>query len=176
MAGCGSYSKLEGFAFLPVTSFAMALTTFVGQNIGANRIDRAKKGARFGIIACSLSAELIGVAMFLAMPILLRAFSQNPEVITYGTKQAHIECLFYCLMAFSHASAGVMRGVGKAVVPMGVMLSYWCVVRVIYITVITHFTPKIEVIFWAYPLTWSLSMITFAIYLLSGRWLKTKKA
>ena len=176
MAGCGSYSKLEGFAFLPVTSFAMALTTFVGQNIGANRIDRAKKGARFGIIACSLSAELIGVAMFLAMPILLRAFSQNPEVITYGTKQAHIECLFYCLMAFSHASAGVMRGVGKAVVPMGVMLSYWCVVRVIYITVITHFTPKIEVIFWAYPLTWSLSMITFALYLLSGRWLKTKKA
>ncbi len=172
MAGCGSYSKLEGFAFLPITSFSMALTTFVGQNIGAKRIDRAKKGAKFGIISCALSSEVIGVIMFIAMPVLLLAFSKNPDVIAYGTKQARIECLFYCLMAFSHACAGVMRGVGKAVVPMAVMLSYWCVVRVIYITAITHFIPRIEVVFWAYPLTWSLSAITFAIYLLSGRWLK----
>ena len=175
MAGCGSYSKLEGFAFLPVTSFAMALTTFVGQNIGAGRLDRAKSGARFGAIACALSAEAIGVIMFLGMPIFLRAFSQNPAVLDIGTRQAHIECLFYCVLAFSHACAGVMRGAGKAVVPMVVMLTFWCVVRVTYLTIITRFIPQIEVIFGAYPMTWSLSSITFGIYLISGRWLKTPK-
>lgn len=175
MAGCGSYSKLEGFAFLPVTSFAMALTTFVGQNIGAREMERAKKGAKFGAIACALSAEVIGVIMFVGMPIFIRAFSQNPKIIAFGTRQAHIECLFFCVLAFSHACAGVMRGAGKAVVPMAVMLTFWCVVRVTYITIVTGIIPKIEVIFWAYPLTWTLSSITFAIYLISGKWLKQKK-
>ena len=51
MAGCGSYSKVEGFAFLPITCFAMALSTFVGQNLGARQYDRVKKGVRFGISA-----------------------------------------------------------------------------------------------------------------------------
>lgn len=50
MAGCGAYSKIEGFAFLPITSFTMALTTFVGQNLGARQYDRVLKGAKFGMI------------------------------------------------------------------------------------------------------------------------------
>lgn len=176
MAGCGSYSKLEGFAFLPVNSFAMALTTFIGQNTGAKEFERAKKGARFGAISCAVCSEIIGLIMFICIPVFIRAFSQNPEVIQYGTMQARVVSLFYFLMAFSHASAGIMRGVGKSVVPMAVMLIYWCVVRVAYISIITHFINDIRVIFWAYPLTWSLSFITFLIYLLSGRWLKMKEA
>lgn len=68
MAGCGSYSKVEGFAFLPITCFAMALTTFISQNLGAKEYKRAKKGAVFGVI-CSLSmAELIGVIIYLFAP------------------------------------------------------------------------------------------------------------
>ena len=61
MAGCGSYSKIEGFAFLPVTCFTMALTTFVSQNLGAKQYDRAKKGARFGLLCSITIAELIGI-------------------------------------------------------------------------------------------------------------------
>ena len=61
MAGCGAYSKIEGFAFLPITSFTMALTTFVGQNIGAKEYARVRRGARFGIICSMTIAELIGL-------------------------------------------------------------------------------------------------------------------
>ncbi len=57
MAGCGSYAKVEGFAFLPVTCFAMGLATFVGQNLGAKQYDRVKKGARFGILCSMTLAE-----------------------------------------------------------------------------------------------------------------------
>ena len=64
MAGYGAYSKLEGFAFLPITSFTMALTTYTGQNLGAMQYDRAKKGARFGILVSITLAELIGVGMY----------------------------------------------------------------------------------------------------------------
>jgi Na+-driven multidrug efflux pump len=62
MAGCGSYSKLEGFAFLPVTCFSQALSTFVGQNLGAGYYQRVKKGVAFGIICSCVTAEVFGTA------------------------------------------------------------------------------------------------------------------
>ena len=65
MAGCGAYSKIEGFGFLPITSFTMALTTFVGQNLGAKDYERTKKGARFGIACAMILAELIGIVILL---------------------------------------------------------------------------------------------------------------
>lgn len=74
MAGCGAYSKIEGFVFLPITSFAMALTTFIGQNLGAGQYDRARYGARFGIVTSVIMAEIIGVAVFLLAEPLMRIF------------------------------------------------------------------------------------------------------
>lgn len=124
MAGCGSYSKVEGFAFLPVTCFTMALTTFVSQNLGARQYERAKKGARFGIICSVIIAELIGIIIYAAAPVLIAAFNRDPSVIHYGVMQARIIALFYCLLAFSHCIAAVLRGSGHAAVPMVVMLRF----------------------------------------------------
>lgn len=171
VAGCGVYSKIEGFAFLPITCFAMSLTTFIGQNLGARKYDRAKKGAVFGI-ACSVTlAELVGVIVFFAIPYFAAAFDSTPEVVAIATKQAHTEALFYLFLAFSHCIAGIMRGAGKSTVPMFVMLISWCIIRIAYITVTVHFIPKIQVIFWAYPLTWSISSVIFLIYFLKADWL-----
>lgn len=171
MAGCGSYAKIEGFGFLPITCFAMALTTFISQNLGAREYDRAKKGAVFGV-ACSLTiAELVGIAIHLLAPVLISGFNSDPQVISYGVAQARTVTLFYFLLAFSHCMAGILRGAGKSTVPMFVMLICWCVIRVTYITVTVHFIPNIRVIFWAYPITWTLSSITFLIYFLKSDWL-----
>ena len=139
MAGCGSYSKIEGFAFLPVTCFTMALTTFVSQNLGA-------------------------------APTLIAAFNGDPEVVHYGVMQARTIALFYFLLAFSHCIAAVLRGSGHAAVPMIVMLCVWCLFRVSYITVVVHYIPDIRVIFWAYPLTWSISSVIFLYLFLRGKW------
>ena len=171
-AGCGAYSKIEGFAFLPITSFALSMSTFVSQNLGAKRFDRVKSGTRFGIL-CSISlAELIGLSIFLLAPVLIAAFNDAPEVVSYGTDQARTIALFYCMLAFSHCAAGIMRGAGKAAVPMLVMLVCWCLIRVSYITLAVHFLPDIHVVFWAYPLTWSLSSIVFLCYMRYGKWMK----
>ena len=172
MAGCGSYSKIEGFAFLPVTCFTMALTTFVSQNLGAKQYDRAKKGAWFGVL-CSISiAELIGVLIYTAAPVLISAFNSDPEVVHYGVMQSRTIALFYCLLAFSHCIAAVLRGSGNASIPMLVMLCVWCLFRVSYITVVVHFIPDIRVIFWAYPLTWSISSVIFLCLFLRGKWMR----
>ena len=176
MAGCGSYFKLEGFVFLPIICMTMALTTFVSQNIGAGQIGRVKKGAFIGSFITAGSAEVIGIITFLFAPFFLRMFSQDPEVIAVGSMQSKTESLFYFLLATSHALASIYRGAGKTTVPMIVMLSSWCLLRITYITVTVRLIPVINVIFWAYPLTWSVSTIIFLIYYFKANWLKAAMA
>lgn len=173
MAGCGSYSKLEGFAFLPVTCFAMALSTFVGQNLGAGNYSRVKKGVAFGIACSTIAAECIGIAAYLFAPQLIGIFNNSPQVVDYGARHMRIICLFYCLLAFSHCIAGIMRGAGRASVPMYTMLCCWCVIRVSYITLALRAVNRLEVVSFAYPLTWTLSSIVFLIYFLRADWIHT---
>ena len=152
MAGCGAYSKIEGFAFLPVTCFALALSTFVSQNIGARRFDRVRQGMKFGLICSPVLAELIGVAIFTLAPFLIALFNSDPTVVSFGVDDARTVSLFYCLLSFSHCCAGILRGMGRPVVPMAIMLCVWCALRITYITVTVHFIPDIHVVYWAYPL------------------------
>ena len=171
VAGCGAYSKIEGFVFIPITSFAMSMTVFIGQNLGAGEYERVKKGTHFGIAVSTILAEAIGILFFITAPVLVALFNSDPEVIAYGTLQARTIALFFFLLAFSHCAAGILRGAGKSIIPMMVMLACWCVIRVLYVTVTIHYIPSIRVIFWAYPLTWSLSSIIFFIYYLKSDWL-----
>lgn len=171
MAGCGAYSKIEGFAFLPITSFTMALTTFVGQNLGAKEYERTKKGAKFGTLCAMILAELIGVVIFLFAPILTAAFSQDPVVIEFGTDRARIAALFYCLLAYSHSISAILRGAGKSMIPMVIMLAFWCVVRVSVLTLTMHWIHSIDLVYWIYPLTWSLSSIAFFYYDRKPNWM-----
>ncbi len=172
VAGCGAYSKIEGFGFLPITCFAMALTTFIGQNLGAQKYDRVKKGARLGIVCSVILAEVVGLCIYGLAPLFIAAFNNDPQVIAFGTAQARTVTLFYFLLSFSHCVAGILRGAGKSTVPMLVMLVCWCVIRITYITATIHFIQDIRVIFWAYPLTWALSSVIFMIYFLKGSWMQ----
>lgn len=175
MAGNGAYIKLEGFAFIPVTAFSMAITTFVSQNIGAENFDRVKDGARFGVIFSCVCAELIGLVIFVLAPYLISIFGNNSEVIAVGTQRAHLNALFYFLLSFSHCISGVLRGAGRSKIPMLTMLICWCLIRVSYIKIATHFINNVAVVFWAYPITWFLSSTVFLIYYKKSNWLEDCK-
>ena len=170
-AAYGTHAKIEGFAFLPMTSFNMATSTFISQNLGAKQYERARKGARFGILASTILAELIGIAIYFTAPYLIGMFDSSPEVITLGVQQARTVSLFFCLLAFSHAVAAVCRGAGKAFVPMFVMLSIWCGIRLLYIQIVMTFVGELPYIYWAYPLTWGLSTIVYLIYYNCSDWI-----
>ena len=171
MAGCGSYSKIEGFAFLPITCFAQALSTFVGQNLGAQQYGRVKNGVRFAVI-CSVSmAELIGVASYLLAPQLISIFNDSPEVVAYGAAHMRTICLFYCLLALSHCIAGILRGAGKATVPMFIMLGCWCLLRVTYISIAMQHVNELHTVSMAYPITWFASSVLFIIYFYAADWM-----
>ena len=170
MAGCGSYAKVEGFVFLPITAFTSAITTFIGQNLGAREYRRAKQGAAFGIFwACAL-AEGLGVLLYFICPTVIRFFGDDPEVVRIGVAQMRTECFFFFALAYAHGVSAVMRGAGRAKMPMFTMLACWCVLRVAYITLAVKAFPVVNTIFWAYPLTWCVSCVVFFLYYKKADW------
>lgn len=176
MAGCGAHSRIEGFAFLPVTCFNMALTTFVSQNLGANRPDRVKKGMRIGILCSAGIAELIAVFIFIFSPQLIGLFDSNPEVVAYGVMHERTTAPFFFLAAYTHAIAASLRGAGKSGIAMLGMAVCWCVIRVPYVTIATSLRPVLTTVSWAYPITWLLSCIFFTVYARRVDWMGGKAA
>ena len=104
-------------------------------------------------------AEAFGIFLFFFAPQLIRMFSQDPAVIAYGIQQARVETLFFFMLAINHTCAGALRGAGKTLIPMCVILGVWCVFRVIYIECLVRIIPNIYVVFSAYPVTWLISSI-----------------
>ncbi|MBR4139181.1 MAG: MATE family efflux transporter [Lachnospiraceae bacterium] len=170
MGGCGSYSKLQGFVFVPVLSMSLALTTFVGQNMGAKKPERVIKGVRQGMLISVLLAESLGVILFCFAPWLIGLFSKDPAVVAFGVQQARLETLFFFLLAVTHASAGALRGAGKSLIPMAVILSVWCAFRVVYIESMVRIIPNIKVVFSAYPVTWIISSIILLWFVKKQNW------
>lgn len=164
MAGLGASNKAEGFAFLPVTAFSMAATTFISQNMGAKEYERAKEGQKFVLVSIFVMCGLIGIFMYIFAPTIIRAFSRDPEVIAYGVGRMRTSTLFYALVGFSHVSSAVARGLGKPTVPTVVMLVCWCAVRVTVLFTIGQVVHNINLVYWIYPITWAISTVVYLIY------------
>ena len=113
VAGLGAYSKIDGFAFLPVTSFNAAATTFIGQNLGAKEYERAKRGSRFSLLCSITIAELIGGILLLLGPTVIAAFTNEPEAVAYGLDKLRVSAPFFFLLAASHGFSAILRGAGK---------------------------------------------------------------
>ena len=173
MAGCGAHARIEGFGFLPVTCFTMAITTFVSQNLGAKQYDRAKKGIHAGVLCGVLIAEAIALTIYTFSPQLIGLFTDDAASIAYGILHERICTPFFFLLAYSHCMAAVFRGAGKSTVPMLVMLCCWCIFRVSYVTLAVKFFPVLQTVSWAYPITWGLSTIVFTIYYFPADWIHT---
>lgn len=173
MAGYGAYTKIEGFAFLPINSFTMALTTFVSQNLGAQKQERTIKGARFGIILTVCLAQLVGVLVFLFAPSLIGAFDSTADVIRFGVEKARASAPFYFLLAYSHSIAAILRGASKTVIPMIVMMVTWCLIRVAFLTITIPITHSIQMVYIVYPITWTLSSLILFFYYKRASWLSS---
>lgn len=171
MAGCGAYTKIDGFAILPVMSFSLAITTFVGQNIGAGRYDRVRKSARVCLLM-SLSVTLFfSVLLYTFGSNILEIFSKDPEVVLYGSSMLKTLAPFYVLLAISHIFSGVIRGSGQATVPMIIMVANMCILRIILLSTLMPIFNDIKVVFLGYIVTWSTCALAMFIYYKKGKWL-----
>lgn len=171
MAGCGSYTKIDGFAILPVMSFSMALTTFTGQNMGARKYDRVKKGARTGILMSVITIVCISSLLLLLGPRVMAIFSSDPTVIHYGLYMMKVMAPCYIFLAISHAFNGIIRGAGITTIPMIVMVTCWCGLRMAWILTTVPIFHDIGVVFLGWPITWIASALWLFLYYRKGNWM-----
>ena len=172
MAGVGAHQRIEGFCFLPIQCFNMAISTFVSQNIGARQYDRVKRGVRIGVTCTSLIAWAIALTVYAFSPTLISLFDRTPEVVEAGVLFQRTMIPFFILTAYTHGMSSVMRGAGRPMISLMVMMICWCVIRVIYVTIAVRIVPELTTVATAYPVTWSLSSITYTFIYLRGKWLK----
>ena len=171
MAGFGAYSKVDGFAMLPLQSFCMAATTFTGQNIGARKSKRIKQGVYQGIVISMAYTAVISVILYLNAKHILKIFSPDTEVIAYGYSTMLILLPFYWTLAIHQILMGSIRGSGRTMVSMLIGVGNMCILRMIYINLLVPFFPSFGAVMWCYPITWITTMLMDCVYTLKARWI-----
>lgn len=171
MAGCGAYTKIDAFVILPFMSLSLAITTFVGQNIGARKWDRVKKSAHASFAIAAVITTLLSVFIYLSGSRLLQIFTSDTDVVRYGTMMLRWMAPFYLLCAFSNVCSGVIRGSGQTTVPMLIMVGNYCLLRIIWLSVVPRFFHDIRVVFLSYIITWITCAAMMILYYKKGKWL-----
>ncbi len=171
MAGYTAYLKIDGFNILPVLSISMAVTTFTGQNVGAKNLKRVKKGMYDALIMCTIYTVLTGVFLLSLSHQILSLFTNDSAVIEYGQLAMKYFCPFYFLLGILNTLAGTVRGAGKGVPPMLILLFSMCIFRIFWIKLALPFFSTIDGIFMLYPISWLVGMVLMVIYTKFGKWL-----
>lgn len=173
MAGFNGANKLDTFAFMPIQSFTNAMTTYVGQNIGANNYPRVRSGTRAGLILSVGSSLVIGGAVYPFSGYLMRMFNQNAEVIASGVTYLHSVLPFFFLLAAMFTYNSVLRGAGEMIVPMiSSTISLW-LARV----PIAYWLASVwgrDSIYYSYAIGWALGLVMAYAYYKTGKW-KSKR-
>lgn len=171
MAGFASYVKIDGFNFLPVMSFSMAATTFTGQNIGAGKIDRVKKGMKISLAMGMGYAMATGLLLYNLAPYAMGIFTKDPEVVACGVYLMKFFCPFYWILAFIHVMAGTIRGTGKTLPPMIIILVSLCLFRIIWIATVVPLIGEVYGLIMVYPLSFVVGAILTILYAKFGKWM-----
>ena len=172
MAGWTSLSKIDQFALLPMQSLALAATTFVGQNLGANNLARAKRGTR---VSLAMSVGITAVLTVLLLTFsrqMLMLFTQDADVITYGKLFISVFSPFYVICCANQIFAGSLRGAGDATGPMLIMLASFVLFRQLYLYIGTMFTDSLVYVAFGYPAGWVVCSILMVIHYYAGKWQK----
>ena len=167
MAGWGAYNKLDSFIFLPINSLSQAATTFVGQNIGAERQDRADAGAVRAVTMAVGVTAFIGTILVIFAPGATSLFTRDEEVIYYGTLFLRMNTYFLMFNAVNHVLAGALRGMGESKVPMYCMLTCFVLIRQLYLFIGSRIAYNPYVVGFGYPVGWMTCCVLELSYYLT---------
>jgi putative MATE family efflux protein len=161
--------RIDSFAMQPAMNFSMALSTFVGQNMGANKIERVKNGFRTTLIMTSVFSVIITIVAIFFGSDIMSLFSQKAEVISTGHSYLVIVCSFYIVFSTMITTQGLIRGAGDTLIPMFITLFSLWLLRI----PISYFLSRSigpDGIWWSIPIAWAFGMIASGIYYSTGKW------
>lgn len=165
MSGWTAYSKIDQLMILPMQSLSLAATTFVGQNLGSNKPERARLGAR---TACLLSMGITAVLLAIVLPVapqMVSFFNQDPDVIQYGSLFLRNLAPFFLICCINQIYAGALRGAGNSQAPMVIMLLSFVVFRQCYLFVMANFISNTVIpIAMGYPAGWIVCSVLILFY------------
>ena len=166
MSGWTAYSKIDQLLILPMQSVGLASTTFVGQNLGQSKVDRAKQGIRTALLMAVAVTFCVMIPVIVFAPQLVAFFNDKPEVIGYGTLLLRYISPFYLVCCINQVYAGALRGSGNSRVPMVIMLVSFVLFRQCYLYVMANYVSnEVVPIVLGYPAGWVLcSLITLVYY------------
>lgn len=160
------YGKLDAIFWMISGAFGIAITTFVGQNYGAGRIDRVRKSTRV-CLAMDLAASVIMTVVLIAARIpLFSLFTGDFSVIQIGAEMLLLITPWYNVFIFIEILSGSLRGLGDVFIPMILTLCGVCLFRIVWVVGALYFRPTIAAIIFSYPVTWILTALLFIIYYL----------
>ena len=170
MAGFGAYMKIDGFNILPVLSFSMAVTTFVGQNFGAGNKERMKKGMWVTLVMGLIYTIVTGVLLLVFASQIVGLFNKDAQVIRYGVLATRYFCPFYFILSILHGLAGTVRGTGRTIPPMVILLASLCIFRIAAMKIIVPHFDTIDSIYILYPISWLIGAVLMVLYVWKGKW------
>lgn len=164
IAGIGSAMRIDQFAGMFCASLGLAMTTFIGQNIGAKKYDRTHKGVGISFLMCAVWVIIVSIPIFIFSDSLVRIFSPDPEVIKYGSGMLHVIMPVYMIMGTQWLFGGILRGYRYSIASMVCTVGGMVVARQIWLAVtLNNFGHDIRFVYYGYPVGWVVSMIPMLI-------------
>lgn len=174
VAAWTAYSKIDSIFWMTLSSFGIAITTFVGQNYGAGFYDRMKKGVNVCLKMSFGTTIVVSGALYLWGKWVCYLFTDDPAVIAYGETILKFLAPWYLSYVLIEILSGALRGAGEVVAPTLICCFGVCGMRVLWISVGVALFPYLETVMASYPITWTLSSIAFALYYYKSNWLKRR--
>ena len=172
VAAYTAYGKLDGFYWMIVNAFGVAITTFVGQNFGAGKYDRVKRSVHVCLVMAAGTTLLLSAALLGFAQMLLHLFSDDEAVVEYGLQMVHLLVPCYITYIGIEVYSGAVRGAGDSLIPTLLTLTGVCLLRVVWVLAVLPAYGTLSALLWSYPVTWTVTSLMFIVYYYFSGWMK----
>ena len=164
VAAYAGFVRIESFYWMLEAAFAVSITTFVGQNYGAGRMDRVHKVARQGAVLMYLFMGTAIVIMYTGCPVWLGLFTTDAGVLAIGVAMMRYLLPYYILYVPSGVFFSTLRGLGDSLRPTIITFLCVCVLRIAWVAFVFPAYPTIEALLFCFPVSWTVTALTYPIY------------
>lgn len=164
IAAWTAFGKIDGIFWMTMNAFGISITTFVGQNYGAGKYERVRKGAKVCLRIALSVAICLSALLYFAGPYIYWLFTTDRMVVEKGMEILRIMVPTFWIYVFIEILSGSLRGMGNSFIPMILTGLGVCVLRVIWLFTIVPIRPEVSTVIFSYPITWVVTSVLFIIY------------
>lgn len=169
IAAWGTYGKMDGIFWMTINAFGIALTTFVGQNYGAGKYDRVRKGIKDTMLMATITTIAICSVLLINAEFLFSLFTKDTAVIQIGAHMVHFLMPSYILYIYIEILSGGLRAMGDTFIPMLLNCGGICGIRIFWTLIVCPLYPTVEMLELNFPVSWIVTLLMFIVYYFAKR-------